>query len=139
MGSLPQLGVGALVIKQENVLLVRRANSPKQGLWTVPGGRVRLGETLQQAVEREVLEETGLRVRAGRPVHVFDLIEGEPGHWQYHYVIVDLMASYLEGELEAGDDALEARWFRAEELDDPQIDDETRNLIAKARHSVPDL
>jgi len=108
----PRPAVGAVVFNQGRVLLVRRAKDPAAGTWAIPGGRVRLGETLQQAAEREVFEETGLTVIAGAPVYTFDVIERDPtGRVRFHYVIVDLAATYVAGDLKAGDDALEAGWF----------------------------
>jgi len=71
----PRVAVGAVVIRAGSVLLVRRGKAPSDGQWAIPGGSVELGETLQQAAEREILEETGIRIRAGKPVYTFDLIE----------------------------------------------------------------
>jgi ADP-ribose pyrophosphatase len=71
----PQVAVGAIVIKDGRVLLVKRSQPPSKGLWAIPGGRVELGETLKEAAEREIIEETGLTIRAGDPVYTFDVIE----------------------------------------------------------------
>ncbi len=128
----PQLAVGAIVMRNNKVLLVKRSQPPGQGLWSVPGGRVKLGETLQEAVEREVREETGLTVRARHPVYTFDLInrDGEGGI-QYHYVIVDLLADYVEGQPNPDDDACEARWVTFEELRDLPASQTTREVLRK--------
>ena len=81
-------------------------------MWSIPGGRIRLGETLQAAAEREILEETGVVIRANRPVLAFDVIQKDDrGVVKYHYVIVDLTADYVSGEPRAGDDAADARWI----------------------------
>ena len=89
----PRVAVGAVVIHRDKVLLVLRNQAPAKGLWAIPGGSVELGETLKTAAEREVLEETGLRVRAGEVVYTFDAIQCDPeGRVQYHYVIIDLLA-----------------------------------------------
>ena len=107
----PRVAVGAVVFKDDRVLLVRRGQPPAEGLWAIPGGSVLLGETLQQAAEREILEETGVRITAGQPVLTFDVVEKDAnGRVRFHYVIVDLDASYNSGEPRGGDDALEARW-----------------------------
>ena len=71
----PALAVGAIVFKDQQVLLVKRGKPPAKGMWAIPGGSVELGETLKQAAEREVLEETGIRIKAGEPVHSFEVIE----------------------------------------------------------------
>lgn len=127
----PVLGVGALVVREGRALLVRRGRPPRAGLWALPGGRVRLGESLDQAAEREVHEETGLRVRAGRVVHAFDLIERDAVHHVcFHYVVVDLLCEYLSGELRTGDDADEAAWLAPEEWKALPVDSETRALLA---------
>ena len=94
--DLPRVAVGAVVFKDKHVLLVRRANSPSRDIWATPGGRIQIGESLQQAAERELLEETGVRVRAGDPVFTFDYIERDvAGKVRFHYVIVDMIADYI--------------------------------------------
>jgi ADP-ribose pyrophosphatase len=126
---LPRLAVGTVVLHQGRVLLVRRGKPPRQGKWAVPGGKVEAGETLRQAAEREVREETGIEVRAGEVVHVFELIDRDGDTLRFHYVIIDLMAEYLGGEPRAADDASDARWFGAEELGDHDVDRETLHLL----------
>lgn len=101
----PQLGVGAFVRKGDALLLVKRGTPPSQGLWAIPGGRVHWGETLQAAAEREILEETAVRIRAREVIYTFEFIDE-----RHHYVVLDLAADYLDGEPRAGDDASEARW-----------------------------
>jgi len=113
----PLPAVGAVVFKGDAVLLVKRGKAPACGMWAIPGGSVRLGETLQAAAEREILEETGVTIRAGAPVLVFDTIQRDGrGDVQFHYVIVDLAAEYISGDPKAADDAADARWVRADEL-----------------------
>lgn len=127
----PQVAVGAVVFKDHRVLLVRRGQAPAKGQWAIPGGSVRLGETLQQAAEREILEETGIRIRATSPVLTFDTIErDENGRIRFHYVIVDLAAEYVSGTPVAGDDADEARWVAREELSGLSVNARTLDLLA---------
>jgi ADP-ribose pyrophosphatase len=126
----PRPAVGAVVFKDGAVLLVRRAKAPAQGMWAIPGGSVRLGETLQAAAEREVLEETGVVIRAGDPVLVFDAIQTDDrGVVQYHYVIVDLAAIYVSGTPRPADDAADARWVAQDELPHLNINPATLHLL----------
>jgi ADP-ribose pyrophosphatase len=128
----PQSAVGAIVTRGERILMVKRGRPPGKGLWAVPGGRVRLGETLQEAAEREVREETGITVRAGQPVYSFDLIErDDQGRIRFHYIIVDLVADYVDGEPRAMDDASQARWVALEELNDLPISRTTREVLSQ--------
>jgi 8-oxo-dGTP diphosphatase len=114
----PVVAVGAVVFRDEAVLLVRRAHAPSAGLWAIPGGSVKLGETLQVAAERELREETGVSVRAHDPIYIFDVIEHDTdGQVSYHYVITDLMATYIAGDPAPQSDALEARWVTAQALE----------------------
>jgi len=111
----PRVGVGAVVIKEGQVLLVRRGAAPRRGLWAVPGGTLELGETLREAAEREVFEETGIKIRAKEPVYIGDLVErDEEGRIRFHYVVIDYAADYLAGDVCGADDALEARWVSPE-------------------------
>lgn len=117
MLSGPQVGVGAVVVHQGRVLLVQRGRPPAAGLWAIPGGHQLLGETLQQAAEREIMEETGVTVHAAEPIYTGEYIERDAaGAVRYHYVIVDLAAEYLGGEPRPGDDAAVARWVAWSEL-----------------------
>jgi ADP-ribose pyrophosphatase len=126
----PRVAVGAVVFKGERVLLVKRGKPPSAGTWAIPGGSVRLGETLRLAAEREVLEETGVRIRAGEPVLTFEAIETDPdGQVRFHYVIVDLAAEHLGGEPQAASDADEARWVSAADLQRLNVNRRTRELL----------
>lgn len=127
----PRAAVGAVVIHENRVLLVQRGRPPAKGDWAIPGGSVRLGETLQAAAEREVLEETGVTVRAGDPVFTFDAIDRDnAGRVRFHYVIVDLAAEYVEGAPRPGDDAADARWIGPDEMDALTVNRVTRRLLA---------
>jgi ADP-ribose pyrophosphatase len=126
----PVVAVGAVVFSGERVLLVRRGQPPSHDLWAIPGGKVRLGETLQAAAEREILEETGLTVRARQPVYTFDLIEQDAqGRIRFHYVIVDLIADYVAGTISAGDDAREVRWIGSDEIRRLAVSAQTIELL----------
>ena len=128
----PVPAVGAVVVHDGAVLLVRRGRAPARGVWAVPGGRVELGETLAEATEREVREETGVSVRAGEPIWSFDsVIRDEDGRVAFHYVIVDLLAEYVEGEPRARDDALEARWARPEDFPGLLVSRPTLELLER--------
>lgn len=127
----PAVGVGGVVIRDGRVLLIRRGKEPLRGRWLVPGGTVELGETLEEAVVREVREETGLEVVPGEMLTVFDRIDRQEGRVLYHYVIVDYLCEYVGGEAKAGSDA-EAVAFVAQE-DLPAYD-----LPAKALEVVVD-
>lgn len=126
----PVIGVGAVIFKDNAVLLVKRKNPPCQNEWAIPGGKVKLGETLQQAAEREILEETGVKIKANHSIYSFDLIEKDTeGNILFHYVIIDLAADYLSGVLQAKDDALEAQWFSNEEIKKININKTTRLML----------
>jgi len=126
----PRVAVGAVVFKEECVLLVRRGQAPAKDLWAIPGGSVEIGETLQEAAEREILEETGIQIRALKPIYTFDVIDRDAvGKVRFHYVIVDLAADYVMGEPVAGDDALEARWISAREINGLEVSAATLKLL----------
>ena len=131
----PALAVGAVVFREGRVLLVKRGNPPAKGVWAIPGGSVELGETLVQAAQREILEETGIRIQPGEPVFSFETIERDPdGQIRFHYYIVDLEAEYLGGELRAGDDAENAQWVSADQLEHLEINPKTRALLRDRYH-----
>ena len=126
----PQVAVGAIVFKENKVLLVLRGKPPAENLWSIPGGSVELGETLQEATEREIREEAGITIRAREPVYTFDVIERDnKGNVRFHYVIVDLAADYIRGELRPGDDAIDVRWFSADEVNKLKVSEATRKLL----------
>ncbi|OEU61436.1 MAG: hypothetical protein BA867_13185 [Desulfobacterales bacterium S5133MH16] len=132
----PRVAVGALVVHQNKVLLILRGEAPAKGMWAIPGGSVNIGETLQAAAEREVLEETGLQIKAGDVIYSFEKIQHDKaGQVQYHYVILDLEAEPLDPAqpLTAGDDAIDAGWFTLADLDrlNLPVSETTRTLLQK--------
>ena len=132
----PLVAVGAVVFKEYRVLLVLRAKPPAENHWTIPGGSVELGETLQEAAEREIREETGLIIQAGEPVYTFDVIERDSkGEILFHYVIVDLAADYVSGELRPGDDATDVCWASFRDVESLKVSAATRKLLKECYNS----
>jgi ADP-ribose pyrophosphatase YjhB (NUDIX family) len=130
----PLVGVGVVVFRDEQVLLVKRAKPPKAGQWSLPGGAQKLGETLADAARREVLEETGLEIELGEIVATLDLIDrDDDGRVRHHYTLVDFTAEAHAGTPAPGDDAADARWFAPDELDGLGLWSETLRIIALAR------
>ncbi|MCF8038662.1 MAG: NUDIX hydrolase [Desulfohalobiaceae bacterium] len=124
------MAVGGVVVHKGRVLLVKRGQEPSLGRWSIPGGRVELGETIEEAVEREIREETGVVVKAGQLVYHFETIErDESGRIRFHYLILDLRAGYVSGDPSPGGDAAAAGWFRPEDLQRFQISKRTLYLL----------
>ena len=131
----PIVGVGAVILEGERVLLVRRAHAPLKGEWSLPGGAVDLGEALEAALAREVLEETGLEVEVGPVVEVLDRIQRAPdGRIEYHFVIVDYLCTVRGGAVGHGSDATDARWVPMAELAAYRVTDKAIDVITKAVH-----
>ena len=129
----PIVGVGAVIIDQGRVLLVKRGSPPLLGEWSLPGGVVELGETLRAAAEREALEETGLIVKAGEVLEVLDrIIPGKDAAPQYHYVLVDFLCVVRGGDLRAGGDAADVAWATMSELEKFKLERVALEVIRKA-------
>lgn len=127
----PVAGVGAVVFYNDAVLLVERKFPPFENQWCIPGGKVLLGETLQQAAEREILEETGVTIYAGEPVYSFDVIDKDNDNKiKYHYIVIDLIAEYVSGKPVGRDDAILADWVDREKFYKLDINKTTKDLLA---------
>lgn len=128
----------ATVIDGGRVLLVRRANPPDAGLWGFPGGKVEPGETILQAAARELLEETGIHAK---PCRVFSAVDAfdhdDSGRLRQHFVLIAVLCEWVSGEAIAGDDALEARWFRLEDLENGTLP--LSRDVAKVARQAADL
>jgi ADP-ribose pyrophosphatase YjhB (NUDIX family) len=113
--AMPLLGVGAVVVHEGRVLLVRRGREPLKGQWSLPGGLLEVGESLVEGVIREVGEETGLQVAPIELIELLDRIHREGNRVRYHYVIADYLCRVTGGNLQAASDADEARWVERAE------------------------
>ena len=129
----PLVGVGGIVVdEQGRVLLIERGNEPMKGAWTIPGGLVELGESLEQATRREIAEETGLEVQILGLVELLDRIYKENEAVRYHYVIADYLCRATGGTLRANDDAADARWLAPAEFASLNLDAVTLRVVQKA-------
>ena len=129
----PIAGVGVVVFRNEEVLLVKRKKAPYKGQWSIPGGKQRLGETVTQAARRELMEETGVEVNELTLIDVIDImVPDEEGEILYHYIVVDYRAYWMSGECSPGDDALDVQWFNLSKLGSISLLNKTRKIIFKA-------
>jgi len=136
------VGVGGVVIDAGRTLLIRRGSQPLKGEWSIPGGLLEVGETLEQGVARELAEETGLEVHVVELIEVFERIfpappnaDGTPGDTarpQYHFVILDYLCEIRGGTLSAASDAQEFAWAREEELAKFDLTVAVRRVLRKA-------
>ena len=130
--ELPLVGVGAIIIEGDRVLLVKRAHPPIQGQWSIPGGVLEVGEMVREAAVREAREETGLVVEPGELLGVYDrILRDAERRVQYHYVLIDFLCRAVGGELLAASDAADVRWFRREELPALRLAEDTLEVIEK--------
>ena len=131
MKAAPVVGVGAVIVKDGKAIIIKRAHEPYTGQWSIPGGRVELGEPLAAAVRREMREETGLEVDVGPLIEVFERIQRDEAGVRYHFVIIDYLCACVGGTLCAGDDAADAVWVTSEELDQYDIRESAVAVIRK--------
>jgi len=131
--STPVPAVGAIVFRRSDILLVKRGSEPNRGRWSVPGGALEAGETVEAAAVREVLEETGLEVRAIRVADVRDLIELDAdGRVRWHYVLIDVLCDYVRGEPRPSSDAENARFVPLRELSDYDVTPTALEAVERA-------
>ena len=128
----PRVGVGAVVLDGDRVLLARRGHAPSLGKWSIPGGLVDLGERIEDALVREIEEESGLHVRLLGLCGVIDRVVREGDAVRYHYVIIDYVAECAGGLLEAGSDAAEVRWVAVGDLGQYDCTEGLADMIHRA-------
>jgi ADP-ribose pyrophosphatase YjhB (NUDIX family) len=138
----PMVGVGGVVVQDGRALLIRRGSAPLKGEWSIPGGLLEAGETLEQGVVRELAEETGLDVQVIELIEVFERIfpappnadgtPGDPSRPQYHFVILDYLCEIREGTIAAGSDALEFAWASQEDLAKYDVTAAVKRVLRKA-------
>lgn len=130
--EVPLIGVGAIIIENGRVVLVKRAHPPLQAEWSIPGGVLEVGELVREAAVREAREETGLMVEPLELLGVYDRVVRDPQQRvQYHYVLIDFLCRPVAGELSASSDAAEVRWFAREELPGLNLAEDTMEVILK--------
>lgn len=132
----PLPGVGAIILRRNSILLVRRGHAPLKGYWSLPGGLIEPGETSEAALAREVREETGLIVRPKRMFEIFErIMKDARGRAEYHYILHDYLCTVVGGELRAGDDAGSAAWVSRPKLKDLRLTEGTLDVIERAFQS----
>lgn len=123
----------AITFREGKALLVRRAQQPSKGRWSVPGGMIELGETVHEAARRELREECGVEVETNEVVDVIDhIVQDESGYIRFHYVVIFLLAQYVSGTVRPNSDALEARWVTREGLSSLDMHPLARRVVQKA-------
>jgi 8-oxo-dGTP diphosphatase len=128
----PSVGVGGVLLHRGRVLLIKRGKQPLRGRWVVPGGTVELGESLEEALVREMEEETGIQVRPVNLLTAFDRIDRDGSEVRYHYVIVDYLCEYLGGEARAASDAQDVAWAAEAELPAFDLPDKALEVVKAA-------
>ncbi|MBZ5719520.1 MAG: NUDIX hydrolase [Acidobacteriia bacterium] len=134
----PFVGVGAIIIEQDRVVLVKRGNPPRAGEWSIPGGVLEVGEMLREAAGREAWEETGLTVEPADLLGVYDrVVRDQGGRILYHYVLIDFLCRRISGELQAGGDAAEVGWFTQREAGQLRLAEDTADVIRLGFERAP--
>ncbi len=129
----PIVGVGVVVFRGDEVLLIKRGKPPVSDRWSIPGGAQEIGETVREAALREVTEETGIEIDIVGLIDVVDGITRDAGgRAKYHYTLVDFAALWRSGEARAASDAAATRWIGLDEIADIPLWDETRRIVARA-------
>jgi ADP-ribose pyrophosphatase YjhB (NUDIX family) len=129
----PLVGVGALILDRDRILMAQRGKQPLLGWWSLPGGALETGELLADAVRREVREETGLEIEPLGVIEIFErIMRDEAGSPEYHYVLIDYVCRATGGALQPGDDVSRAEWFERTDLAKLQITEGTLGVIEKA-------
>jgi 8-oxo-dGTP diphosphatase len=137
--EVPFVGVGAVIVQDGRVLLVRRGQPPMMGEWSLPGGVLECGEALRDAAVREAREETGLVVETVEMLGVYErVIRSDDGRVRYHYVLIDFLCRPVVGDLKAGSDAADVRWFTRDELPALHLAYDANDVVLKglARSSL---
>jgi 8-oxo-dGTP diphosphatase len=136
----PVVGVGAVVICDGKILLEKRKNEPGKGKWSIPGGLVELGETVEQTVIREVKEETGLEVEKPEHIDVVDnVVRDDNGEIKYHFVIIDYFVKLKGGTMKAMSDAEELRWVTFDEVEKYDLTKTFRDFFQRNRQKLEKL
>jgi len=131
--SFPKIGVGGLVVDKDRLLLIKRAFEPSSGLWSIPGGMLEVGEELEEAVAREIEEETGIKVEVKELLGVFNfVIRDKNGRVKYHYVLIDFLAKPVGGKLRPSRETLDVRWISLKDVEKYPLTRTTRRLISRA-------
>jgi 8-oxo-dGTP diphosphatase len=136
----PLVGVGAIIIENARVVLVKRAHPPLQAEWSIPGGVLEVGELVREAAIREAREETGLTVEPVELLGVYDrVLRDADKRVQYHYVLIDFLCRRVAGDLAAASDAAEVRWFSRAELPALKLAEDTIDVIQKGFAKLTDI
>ena len=142
----PVVGVGAVVVRDGRALIIKRAHEPRKGEWSLPGGLLELGESLQDAARREIKEETNLDIIVGPIIETFDRVHRDDGgRIRYHFVIVDFVCWSESGDAMPGSDAEDAAWVTGDEIDAYKVNAHAKAVILRglevprhpARHPAP--